>query len=179
MTNSKERSPPDFSDQLGGNYGPYHSWDPVNTTMIRHWCEAIGDKNPLYDIEQTDGYAAPPAMLQSWTMTGYCGHFPDGSTADSQMPVLEVMEAAGYRAIVAVDCEQEYIRYLVEGDKVHHYSTIESISEEKSTALGKGFFVTQFLTYFDQAEDLVATMRFRVFKYRPHTERDCSQGGET
>ena len=42
--------------------------------MIRHWCEAMGDTNPVYiDAEAAaasvhGGIVAPPTMLQAWVM---------------------------------------------------------------------------------------------------------------
>lgn len=164
----------DLSNYLGGNLGPYRSWDKVNAAMIRHWCEAMGDDNPVYtdsEAARREGFAsvvAPPAMLQAWTMTGYSGRQAPGSDERNAMAVLPVLEAAGYPAVVAVNCEQEYSRYLEEGDEIYYRSSIESISEEKTTALGVGYFVTQLCTYYDQQDQVVGTMRFRVFKYRPH-----------
>ena len=49
--------------------------DPVNAAMIRHWCEAVGDQNPVYtDPEQAartvhGGIVAPPTMLGAWIVT--------------------------------------------------------------------------------------------------------------
>ena len=45
--------------------------DPVNEPMIRHWCEAMGDRNPAYAGPDA---IAPPTMLQAWTMGGLSGH---------------------------------------------------------------------------------------------------------
>lgn len=169
----------DLTQYLGGDTGPFLGWDKVNAPMIRHWCEAMGDDNPIYtDVEaaRAEGFSsvvAPPAMLQAWTMAGYNGKAAPGSDESDPMAVLPVLEAAGYPAVVAVNCEQEYEQYLEEGDAVHHRSTIESISEEKTTALGVGFFVTQLCTYYNQRDEAVGTMRFRVFKYRPHQAREA------
>ena len=50
--------------------------DPVNEPMIRHWCDAVDDRNPVYtDPEFASrsvhgGLVAPPTMLQAWTMRG-------------------------------------------------------------------------------------------------------------
>ncbi|MBW2286286.1 MAG: MaoC family dehydratase N-terminal domain-containing protein, partial [Deltaproteobacteria bacterium] len=44
--------------------------DPVNVPMIRHWVDALSDRNPVYlDDEfaansRFGGIVAPPAMLQ-------------------------------------------------------------------------------------------------------------------
>ncbi|MBV9284858.1 MAG: MaoC family dehydratase N-terminal domain-containing protein, partial [Acidimicrobiia bacterium] len=27
---------------------PFRAWDEVNQPMIRHWCDAVGDTNPIY-----------------------------------------------------------------------------------------------------------------------------------
>jgi acyl dehydratase len=169
---------PDLAHYLGGDQGPYLGWDAVNAAMIRHWCDAMGDDNPIYtDIEaaRAEGFsalAAPPAMLQAWNMLGYREQRPPGSDDSNPMAVLPVLEAAGYPAVVAVNCEQEYERYIVVGDEIYYRSTIESISEEKSTALGVGFFVTQLCTYYNQRDEVVGTMRFRVFQYRPHETQE-------
>jgi hypothetical protein len=48
--------------------------DPVNVPMIRHWVDALDDRNPVYLDEAAakqsrfGGLVAPPAMLQAWTM---------------------------------------------------------------------------------------------------------------
>jgi uncharacterized OB-fold protein len=173
---------PALSRYLGEDRGPYHSWDPVNAPMIRHWCEALGDANPIYTDPQAAraagfaGVVAPPTMLQAWTMRGYAEQRPPGSDERDPFEVLVALEEAGYPAVVAVNCEQSYDRYIGEGERIHHRSTIESISEEKSTALGVGFFVTEKSTFYTSEGEAVGTMRFRVFKYRPH---DSATGEKT
>jgi uncharacterized OB-fold protein len=44
---------------------------------------------------------------------------------------------------------------------------IESVSDEKRTALGTGHFVTQRITYRDQTGEIVATQMFRMLKFKP------------
>src|SRR4030095_3407395 len=53
---------------------PIAAPDPVNLPMIRHWVDALDDRNPIY-LDATvaartrfGGIVAPPAMLQAWTM---------------------------------------------------------------------------------------------------------------
>ena len=49
--------------------------DPVNVPMIRHWVDALDDRNPVYLDEEIaansrfGGIVAPPAMLQVWSMS--------------------------------------------------------------------------------------------------------------
>ena len=111
--------------------------DPVNIPMIRHWVDALADQNPLY--LQADA-VAPPAMLQTWTMgrptiegIAERGGAP-GSTGRS---VLTALDEAGYTATRATNSELEFERYLHPGEQLESSSLLESISEEKTTALGK------------------------------------------
>lgn len=163
----------DLQQYLGGEFGPFLAWDPVNAPMIRHWCEAMGDRNPIYTDQEAaraaghEDLVAPPTMMQAWSMVGYGGERPAGSGEGSAMAVLEVLRAAGYGAVVGVNCEQEYLSYLKEGDRIYFRSTCESISEEKSTALGKGYFVTELSRFYNQDDEEVGRMRFRVLQYCP------------
>ena len=84
-----------------------------------------------------------------------------------QKQSLDVLDEAGFTSVVATNCEQEYFRELVPGDQISHEVTTESISAEKKTGLGVGHFVTQLYTYKDAAGEVVATMRFRILKFRP------------
>lgn len=134
--------------------------DPVNAPMIRHWCEALGDRNPAYTGSDA---VAPAAMLQVWTMSGLDGR-PGRSGA--YVELLRLLDDVGCTSIVATDCEQEYLRPLRPGDEVVFDAVIESVSDRKSTKLGSGYFVT---TRMDVrvGRELVGTHRFRVLKYAP------------
>ncbi|MEV8451058.1 bifunctional MaoC family dehydratase N-terminal/OB-fold nucleic acid binding domain-containing protein [Streptomyces sp. NPDC052095] len=134
--------------------------DPVNAPMIRHWCEAMGDGNPAYTGPDA---IAPPTMLQAWTMGGLSGH-TDRSAAYEEL--FGLLDGAGYTAVVATDCEQEYLRPLRPGDRISFDAVIEAVSERKTTKLGTGHFVT---TRMDVRADgeLAGTHRFRILKYAP------------
>jgi uncharacterized protein len=167
---------------LGRPCGPYNSWDEVNQAMIRHWCEAMGDTNPVYVDEEFaaatlhGGVVAPPTMMQAWTMRGYTGQWATGSDQREPFEVFEYLESIGFPAVVAVNCEQTYYRYLKPGDKLHHTSSIESISPQKTTALGTGYFVTELEEYWDQNGEKVGDMRFRLFKYRaPERQQQAAE----
>jgi len=157
---------------IGRPCGPFNSWDDVNAPMIRHLCEALGDANPVYtDAEVAaksvhGGLVAPPTMLQVWTMRGVNSVWAPGSDDREPFEVFEFLKTQGFPAVVAVNCEQTYYRYVKPGDKLHHMSSIESISPQKTTALGTGYFVTELEEYFDQDGEKVGDMRFRVFLYR-------------
>ena len=150
---------------------PFVSRDPVNTPMVRHWCDAMGDTNPVYtDAEAAGvsvfgGLVAPPSMLQAWTMRGLVPPAERGPNAQAEL--WEVFAEKGFTSVVAVNCDQEYVRYLRPGDHLTHEIVIDSISEEKKTGLGTGHFVNQLYTFRDQNGEVVGTMAFRLFKFRP------------
>ncbi|MBK3638877.1 MaoC family dehydratase N-terminal domain-containing protein, partial [Streptomyces sp. MBT97] len=96
--------------------------DPVNAPMIRHWCEAMGDRNPAYAGPDA---IAPPTMLQAWIMGGLEGH---GRRAHAYNDLLSLLDEVGCTSIVATDCEQEYARALRPGDEVAFDTVIESVS---------------------------------------------------
>ncbi len=164
-----------MAETVGIKVGPHRSWDAVNQPMIRHWAEAMGDKNPRYtDPEfasstEEGSIIAPPTMLQAWTMRGASWKHAPGTqerTAD-QPYVLDILDEHGYIGVVAVNCDQEYFRNLVPGDDISHYMEIESISEQKQTGLGVGYFVTELWIFVDQNEEKVGEMRFRLLKFLP------------
>ena len=173
-----------FEGRVSGQ--PLVAPDAVNQAMIRHWVEAMGDENPVYvddDAARAAGFSgvvAPATMLQAWTMRGLrrsqeadqaraetaaAGDGRPGGAALDELFAL--LDAAGFTSVVATDCEQEYRRPLVLGDRLRAESVIESVSAEKRTALGAGHFVTSRTDFVDGAGDVVATMRFRILRFAP------------
>lgn len=168
---------------------PFDAPDEVNQPMIRHWVEAMGDENPVYVDEAAaraagfSGVVAPPTMLQAWTMRGYrrsmeieraraeadAGAGPPRQGEDALDQLFGLLDEAGFTSVVATDCEQEYHRPLVLGDRLRAESVIETISPEKRTALGDGYFVTTRTDYRDREGDVVASMRFRILRFRPRS----------
>lgn len=134
--------------------------DPVNEPMIRHWCEAMGDTNPAYAGADP---IAPPTMLQAWTMGGLSGHEGRSEAYDA---LFALLDGAGYTAVVATDCQQEYARALRPGDGITFDAVIESVSERKTTKLGTGHFITTRMDVRADGEP-AGTHRFRILKYAP------------
>jgi len=149
--------------------------DRVNEAMIRHWCEAMGDRNPVYTDaavareSRHGGLVAPPTMLQAWILGGMAMAEPeDGDQPpDRQNELHALLSESGYPSVVATNCEQEYHRYLRPGDAVQATTVIESISEEKATALGIGYFIDTRTTFTVEGET-VGWMTFRVLKFKPN-----------
>jgi uncharacterized OB-fold protein/acyl dehydratase len=146
--------------------------DDVNVPMIRHWCEAIGDRNPVYLDPQAaaesvhGGLVAPPTMLQAWVMAPFGSKRESAVGANPYVDLLNLVDEAGFVSVVATNCEQTYDRYLRPGDRLTMRTTIDSVSEEKTTGLGTGHFITSRLDYFDQHGVRVASMLFRILKFR-------------
>jgi acyl dehydratase len=121
--------------------------DLVNEPMIRHWCDALGDENAAYldpNLAKDTvhgGIVAPPAMLQAWVLPGYPMHDSALVETNKQRELHRVFDEHGYTGVVATNTEQEYKRYLRPGDQVTAETTIESLSEQKATALGVGYFI--------------------------------------
>ncbi|WP_254076975.1 bifunctional MaoC family dehydratase N-terminal/OB-fold nucleic acid binding domain-containing protein [Streptomyces pacificus] len=134
--------------------------DPVNEPMIRHWCEAMGDRNPAYEGPDA---IAPPTMLQAWTMGGLSGHTGRTGAHDK---LFALLDGAGFAAVVATDCEQEYLRPLRPGQRIDFDSVIETVSPRKRTKLGAGYFITTRMEVRADGE-LAGTHCFRILKYAP------------
>lgn len=155
--------------------------DTVNEAMIRHWCEAIGDRNPVYTDAEAAGSSvhgrvvAPPTMLNAWVMAPG----PGGRVRDSDDPyeqLTALLAERGFTSVVAVNCDQTYERYLRPGDRVTMRTVIDNISDEKTTALGVGHFVTTRQDYFDADDKLVGSMGFRILRFRPPAKAGAPDG---
>lgn len=155
--------------------------DPVNRPMIHHYCQALGDTNPVHLDEQVarktrhGGLIAPPGMLGVWTMT------MDAVQRDADGPrsrVLRALETEGFDSVVATDYRHVYERQLRPGDHLRELLTVESLSDRKRTALGEGHFVTVRHDYLDQDDQRVGVGRMRLLKYRPRGGGDGGGGLE-
>jgi uncharacterized OB-fold protein len=110
-------------------------------------------------------------MLQVWTMEGlHANNYPPGSTDENPYEVLKEMEAYGYASTVAVNSELSFTRPLRLGEKLYYTTRLDSVGDEKTTALGTGFFVTLVMSHFVEkagGDEPVGELLFRVFKFRP------------
>ncbi len=153
--------------------------DEVNLPMIRHWVDALDDRNPVYLDEEFaattrfGGIVAPPAMLQTWTMgrpriegIAERGGAPDEMDSDN---AISVLDEAGYVGTLATNSELEFERYLRPGDLLQSSIVMESISDRKTTALGQGYFVTWVTTYTNGPDEVVGRQLFRILKFDPAT----------
>ena len=142
--------------------------DPVNQPAINSWLDAMGDRNPRWKNGE-----APPAMAQVWTM------YALGEDRDPDDPLhtmMGVLTEAGFTGVLGTNCEQTYERTMRVGELPRREIRLDSVVGPKRTGMGTGYFVTSRTEWF-VADELVATMLFRVLKYvpkRPEVEEERS-----
>src|SRR5205823_10016293 len=140
-----------FLDKLRGLIGrpsgpPMKAWDAVNQAMIRHWCDAVGDTNPIYTDPDAAAASvhgqvvAPPIMLQAWTMKGLVPPVSEGGGAQDEL--MGLLDSAGFTSVVATNCDQEYERYLHAGDALTGASASEDAPAENHRGWGDAHFLT-------------------------------------
>ncbi len=148
--------------------------------MINNWREAIGDTDPRWETGE-----APPAMAQVWTMRGL--HPPSGSTEpdpdDPLHAMMAVLTDAGFVGVLGTNCEQTYDRTLRVGEEVTVTTRLEDVVGPKQTGVGEGYFVTTRSTWRvalpDGQSEQVATMLFRVLKFKPGFEARSARTSTT
>ncbi|MWA06163.1 hypothetical protein F8568_038605 [Actinomadura sp. LD22] len=143
--------------EAAGERPPLPCPDPVNAAMIRNWTQALGDTGTWDDV-------APPAMIQVWSMPGLVRRPDQRGAADE---VLAMLDAAGYTGIVATNCDQVYDRYVKVGEQLRTRMRFGGVTGPKRTAMGEGYFVTWYQSWYDENDERVAEMLFRVLKFKP------------
>ena len=157
-----------------GESSPRVARDSVNLPIIENWVEAIGDTNPVYTdagfaaTSVHGGLVAPPAMTQVWTMAGQ-RRTADASDPTSQM--VAVLQDAGYTSVVATNSDHVFRRYVRLGERISLRVSLADLIGPKQTALGEGWFFTTRNTWYSGGE-IVATMDFRILKFRPPAAGD-------
>lgn len=144
----------------------------VSKDRIADWCEAIGDENPIYRDESAaraagyDDIMCPPAAMMLWTMAGLRNQ-AQAIVGSEGVRLREILRENGFSVSLAVNCDQEYGRYLQLGDRVVVQAAIGSISERKETALGQGYFHSVLLTYSTTAGEFVGRVTMRTLTFKP------------
>ena len=144
--------------------GPYIGFNPVNATQIWQWCSVMGEQQVRYQTGPDQ--VAPLAMMQMWTMRDYYDRYAPGSTSDRPYQVFDDMTDMGYDSNVAVSYDIEFVRHLRVGEWPRHYTTVVSISDQKTTSLGVGYFVTERVEYTTDTAEVFAYANITYFQYR-------------
>jgi acyl dehydratase len=123
--------------ELIGVEGPrLEALDEVCKPLIRHWCEAMQDSNPLYtdeDYARKSKYGsviAPPTMLMAWSMNPL---WPPRETVSSSLGrAMEILDEAGFTQVMIVGSTQKYYQPLFPGDRVSFTYRVDSVYRGKS-----------------------------------------------
>ncbi len=163
-----------------GETPPRLARDAVNQPMINNWIEAMGDTNPIYvdsDLARQlhGGPVAPTAMAQVWTMSGLD---PERPSDDPLHGTMAILDKAGFTSELGTNCDQTYARYLRGGDHVSITTKLESVVGPKMTGVGEGYFVTT-QNIWRVGDEVVATMKFRVLKFRPGSAKPAVDKSKT
>jgi len=147
--------------------------DPVNLSVIRRWCDAMGYENPAHldpEVAARTRFGriiAPMAMLDTWTLPGLAYR---RDVTDPRGATYELLDQGGYTSAVAVGTELTQRRPLVLDEHVRSTIMVNDVSDEKRTALGEGHFVTTQLDFL-VGDEPVGRTRFTVFKFRPSGDK--------
>ncbi|NQT74697.1 MAG: MaoC family dehydratase N-terminal domain-containing protein [Chloroflexi bacterium] len=159
----------DLKTLIGQEGEPREALDEVCKPMIRHWCAAMQDGNPLYTNEEyakTSRYGniiAPPTMMLTYTMPPLWPPKEDPPHHFEQF--LEKLDKAGYLGILVTNVSQKYYKPLFVGDRITFTYKVTDMSPEKKTSLGAGYFVTTSFIFTNQKGETVGTQSFTVLKY--------------
>jgi hypothetical protein len=155
--------------ELSHRDAPYR----VNEAMAGFWCEMVEDPNPIYFNEAQAGATwlggtfAPPAMLFTWMMQ------PVWPEVERET-VVSQLALENCPSTIAVNASQQYLLPVRYGDLLTATTQISALSEEKTTRLGVGHFVTTVDTIRNEAGDVVGTHTFTLFVYRAHAAKDSA-----
>lgn len=154
---------------VGVKFPPIIGADAVCPQMVRHWCEAMQEDNPLYLDEdfgrrsRCGSIVAPPAMTPAWVMPRL---WPPSGLAPIYERLFGICGEGGYDQVIDSESEMEFLQPLLPGDRVQSSPRIASVSGLKRTALGEGFFVTQEYVFTNQRREEVCRQLMTMYLYR-------------
>lgn len=148
------------------NFGTH----PVTEVRIAQFCALIEDANPNYwDVAESArrwGRAvAPPAMLQTFTLP-----LPWTPRRDTGLDFMLMTLPLPGSTIINVSTDIEYHRPIYLGETLNFWDVATDLSDEKTTRLGVGHFLTTVATYQNEAGEKVATATNVQFRYQPRAE---------
>jgi len=157
---------------IGKRYGPYLSWHPVSEPMIWQWVAAFDDRNPQYSdagFARAAGFrdiVSPPAMVQGWCLPSISRRYPPGSAEERPYAVLDIATQHGFPGNVAVSYDQRFLHPVVVGDDLRYFVEPIHVTEEKTTRLGTGHFITCLEEYRNQDDVIVYESRTSYFNFK-------------
>ncbi len=161
----------DLCGLVGAEFPPMAGADAVCPQMIRHWCEAMQEDNPLY-LDEDRGrrsmygsIVAPPAMTPSWVIPPL---WPPSGMPPIYERLFGICGQGGYDQVIDSESEMHFLRPLLPGDRVQSATGVAGVSGLKTTALGTGFFVTLESVFTNDRRERVCRQRMTMYLYRGH-----------
>jgi acyl dehydratase len=140
----------------------------VNDGMILSFCAMVEDPNPAYWVPDEQGRRrAPPAMFMTWVMPPPWS--PGGAKPE---PLLAAKVPLPGTSLINAFNDTIFFDWARTGDRVCVTETLLEVSDEKTTALGRGHFVTtrSFFTRAGSGEKL-AQMDNVLFRFTPSSQK--------
>lgn len=167
---------------VGKEISPITGVDDVCKQMIRHWCEAMEDPNPIYTNEEYakkskyGSIISPPMMVQAWS---FAPLWPDGQDLFFRHPELlpkkeltpaeiatQKLDKAGYTGMLATNTTMDFLKPLFPGDSVIQKAQLSDITPEKKTSTGVGHFIILTNIYTNQKGEMICRQSFTFFKFK-------------
>ncbi|WIW89505.1 MaoC family dehydratase N-terminal domain-containing protein [Sphingobium sp. V4] len=142
---------------IGTSTPPRKGGVAVNDGMIRLLCSSVEDGNPRY----WGGGECPPGMLYTWIQ-----EMPWAPGQAVRGRVMAVTIPLPGNQVVNAGQKVEFHETIRVGDTLSIVETLESISEEKSTPLGRGHFVVTRADISREDGTIVASVVNNLFRYR-------------
>ena len=155
----------DARAMLGARTEPRQGEVDVNGGMIKHYCALVEDGNasywdPEFAEREWGGVVAPPGMLMTWVMPI---EWKPGT--QKPVPLLTGRVPLPGDTIINVSNDTEMLRPVLVGDRLSVTEELLDVSEEKTTRLGTGHFVTTVTTYRRQDGEVVGVMTNVLFRF--------------
>ena len=153
---------------IGREGEPWVAEFAVNEAMIAYYCSAVEDANPSYwdrafAETQWGGIVAPPSMLMSWALP--LQWRPEGKREFAFLAFA--VPLPGYSP-VNTSTDTEFFLPMRPGDLITYRDRLVAISDEKTTRMGAGHFVTSVGECHNQRGELLARTTNVLFRFVPH-----------
>ena len=133
-------------------------------------CASVQNGNPIFWDEKvaqevTGGPIAPPTMLSAWFRPH---HWAPGRTKERQ-PLqvhFDLKEKLNLPEAIIAENEIAFAEPVRPGDQLRTRQILRSISDVKSTKLGKGRFWVIEVQYLNQRDELVGQESYTCLGYR-------------
>jgi len=138
--------------------------------LIRHWCEAVEDGNPLYLDEAYArsrgfrGLVAQPGMLICTLTLPYRWPWPEGYRSQ-RLIHFQLKELLELPVGILARYEKWFHAPVQVGDRLSSTVRLLEISPWKRTRLGEGCFTTIETNYYNQDDLVVAQSYTHLFSY--------------